>query len=157
MDIVQLIREVARTDRYLRYEMRSDRSSAARTLISLTVPERDIPAVLPLLADPDPAVRFWTIGTVRHVPESHILPHLPALLPLLADPDRSVRLEAYLFIRRYRMRALSALRELSRTPGPHRRHALNALAEVVGWWGLDHADQALVRRLIRIKAPREEP
>src|SRR5436305_547010 len=46
---------------------------------------------------------------------------------------------------------------LGPTTGPHRRHALAGLAEIVGWDGLDTADQALVQRLIRIKIPREVP
>ncbi|WP_433206438.1 hypothetical protein ACQP1G_19930 [Nocardia sp. CA-107356] len=47
------------------------------------------------------------------------------------------------------------LREMRRSPRLYRWHALTGLAEIVGWDGLDLADQALVQRLIRIRIPHE--
>ncbi len=132
-------------------------SPACRALAGLAVSDRDVLAVLPLLADESPDVRHQAACVLARLSEDELLPHLPALLPLLADPQQFVREVVCRVLRRLGPRALHVLREVRRFPGLYRRYALTGLAELVGWNGLDAADQALVRRLIRIKAPRETP
>ena len=54
--------------------------------------------------------------------------------------------------------AITVLRAIRRRgPGAARRRALFALVFLCGEAGLDAADLAMVRRLIRIKAPRDVP
>jgi hypothetical protein len=84
-------------------------------------------------------------------------PYIVDLLPLLRDPDADVRSMTETAIFEAGADALPTLQGLRRTPGRHRPFALTALAEVGGWPTLDPADQAAVRRLIRIKLPRERP
>ncbi|MFI6365564.1 HEAT repeat domain-containing protein [Nocardia sp. NPDC050630] len=115
-----------------------------------------VPAVLPLLADEDPHVRYSACGVFRRLPDES-LSRLPALLPLLSDPVDFVRREARFVIRGIGWRVMSVLREIRRSPGTCRRHALIGLVETVGWGGLDPADRALLQRLIRIKIPHEVP
>jgi HEAT repeat protein len=115
-----------------------------------------LPAVLALLADEDPDVRYSACGVFLQLTDES-LAHLPALLPLLADPVDFVRREAGRLIRGIGSRAVPVLREMRRSPGPRRRHALAGLAEIVGWDGLDPADRALVQRLIRIRITDEVP
>jgi hypothetical protein len=115
-----------------------------------------VPRVLALLSDEDPDVRYSACRAVGwRTDESSA--HLPALLVLLADPVGFVREEARRAISGIGPRVVPTLREMRRSPGRQRRYALAGLAETVGWDGLDAADQAVVRRLIRIRTPREVP
>ncbi|GAA3450518.1 HEAT repeat domain-containing protein [Dactylosporangium matsuzakiense] len=82
-------------------------------------------------------------------------PYIVDLLPLLGDPDPDVQATVRRAIFGAGPDAVPMLQRLRRTPGRHRPFALTALAEVGGWTALDPADQAAVRRLIRIKLPRE--
>lgn len=115
-----------------------------------------VPVVLPLLADEDPDVRYSSCRVFGRLPDES-LSHLPALLLLLADPVDFVRREASHVISWIGPRVVPVLREMRRSPSPYRWHALNGLAEIVGWDRLDPSDQALVRRLIRIRIPHEVP
>jgi HEAT repeat protein len=115
-----------------------------------------LPSVLPLLTDEDPDVRYSACEAIsRYTDESSA--HLPAVLALLADPFAYVRAKAAWTISCIGTSAVPVLRSMRRSPGPHRRYALAGLAELVGWTGLDPADQALVQRLIGIKIRRELP
>lgn len=115
-----------------------------------------VPAMLPLLADADPNVRYSACKVVGRLTHGSS-PHLPALLALLTDPDDDVRREAGIAQRTIDSDPVSMLRAMRRGAGPHRRRALDGLAEAVGWAGLDPADQALIRRLMRTKIPHEVP
>jgi HEAT repeat protein len=117
---------------------------------------RHLPALLPLLADEDPNVRWSACRAVGALTDASS-PHLPALLALLADPADPVRAEARTVLSACGPSLTPVLRELRRTPGRHRRYALAALAETVGWDGLDGADQALLRRLMRTRIAHEVP
>ncbi|HEY3501286.1 MAG TPA: HEAT repeat domain-containing protein [Actinocatenispora sp.] len=158
MDVAQLIRQVANAEQPRAHDgAPSGLSAAGRALARLHVSERDVPAVLPLLTDGHADVRYHAVRVLARLPDDQLSPHVPALLPLLADPNVYVRRAVSRVLHRIGPRTVRVLRELRRSPGPYRRHALTGLAEVVGWNGLDPADQALVRRLIRIRAPRETP
>lgn len=157
MDIARLIQQAARAERPRLHGAPSELSPAGRALATRQLSERDVPAVLPLLGSEHPNVRYQAVRVVERLSDDRVLPLLPALLPLLTDPDDVVRRLARRALHRIRPRPLGPLRALRRSPGPYRRHALTGLAEVVGWSGLDADDQALVRRLIRIKTPRETP
>ncbi len=77
-------------------------------------------------------------------------------LALLADPDAEVQRLARAALRDLGQDAVAYLRSVRRSRSPHRRRALEALAELGGWAALDETDQAIVRRLIGVKIAEEE-
>ncbi len=111
---------------------------------------------LPLLGHPSANVRNRAAGALQSW-KADALPYASALLPLLTDPDDEVQVRAVSALKQMGPGVIPVLRGVRRTPGPHRREVLAALAEVGGWDALDAYDQAVVQRLIRVKLAHEVP
>ncbi|MGI5244490.1 hypothetical protein [Dactylosporangium sp. CA-139066] len=77
-------------------------------------------------------------------------------VPLLADPDHALRERAVQALTAAGPAALPGARRMRRTVPAGRRAALQVIA-AVDWTALEPADVEAVRRLVRIKAPREVP
>ncbi len=103
------------------------------------------------LRDPSPAVReaavevFAGAGRLRELTE------------VFADPSQKVRRRVMRAFGAAGEDAVPLLQEIRSGSGRLRAGALTALAEIGGWEALSESDQAAVTRLIRIKAPGEEP
>jgi hypothetical protein len=116
----------------------------------------DLAAFVPGLSHPSPKVRANTAYVLQLKGEA-ALPHAPALLALLDDPDPDVRQRVIWALEEIGPGVVPLLRRVRSSRTPARRRAVEALAAVGGPSALDDRDQAVVRRLIRVKAATETP
>lgn len=119
--------------------------------------ETELESFLAALGHPHPRVRDNAAYVFQCRPEA-ALPHAALLIELLDDPDASVRQRTRWALEKLGPQVIPLLLERRRTRrGTARRHALEALAAVGGPDALDERDQAVLRRLIRLKMRIEEP
>lgn len=118
----------------------------------------DLSAFVPGLSHPSPKVRGSSAYVLQLKGAASLL-HVPDLIARLDDPDPDVRQRVIWALREIGPDAVPPLREVrrSRTAGRKRFPALTAITAIAGPSALDDRDQALVRRLIRIKLASEKP
>ncbi|MGP4024015.1 HEAT repeat domain-containing protein [Actinomadura sp. 3N407] len=118
----------------------------------------DPAAFVPGLRHPAPKVR-GNSAYVLQLKGTAALPHAPDLIALLADPDADVRQRAIWALEEIGPDVVPLLRDVrrSRTAGRLRGPALEAITAIAGLAALDDRDQALIRRLVRVKQATETP
>lgn len=118
------------------------------------------PAVRPLIDAALAASRYDRkryLEVLHHIGEPALGPLVDAVLPLVST-EQPISLDLGVWpLAPIGPAVLPELRRRRRTPGRYRRQALTALAEIGGWAALDAVDQALIRRLIRVKQAHEVP
>lgn len=118
----------------------------------------DLSVLVPGLRHPSPVVRADVAYTLQLKGEA-ALPYAPDLVALLDDPDADVRQRVIWALQGIGPGTVPLLREVRRssTAGRRRMPALQAIAAIAGPSAMDDRDQALVRRLIRVKLATETP
>jgi hypothetical protein len=116
----------------------------------------DSAVYLSVLHHPAGTVRWNAVAALERLGADGVR-HVPALVRLVDDPDERVQGSVERAFAAFGPGVVPALQAIRRAPGPHRHRALTALAELGGWDALEEADRSLIRRLIRIKIPREVP
>ena len=133
-----------------RAETRESRSRLVRAFTGIAATDHG--AYLPYLEAGDAVVRRCAAGAFQGKVEATVS-HAEALLPLLHDEDEDVRARAGWVFRSAGEAIVPALLRVRRTPGSRLRAAvLGFLVDIVGFDGLDRADQENISRLIHIKS-----